>query len=98
MTGDWDGVAKVNDRRGEAAEGARAPRHALASNTSHKVCDAVVANVDVCRCSHIADATADELVADRRTRVALLGTRFTMTEPFVREPPTRARGIKLVPI
>ena len=30
---------------------------------------------------HIGDAAADRLVADGRTRVALLGTRFTMTEP-----------------
>jgi aspartate racemase len=46
---------------------------------------------------HIADATADRLAADRRTRVALLGTRFTMTEPFVRGR-LESRGISLTPI
>jgi aspartate racemase len=46
---------------------------------------------------HIGDATADRLVADRRTRVALLGTRFTMTEPHVRSR-LEARGITLVPV
>ncbi len=46
---------------------------------------------------HIADATADKLVADRRKRVALLGTRFTMTEPHIRSR-LEARGISLVPI
>ena len=44
---------------------------------------------------HIGDATADRLVADGRTRVALLGTRFTMTEPHVRSR-LEARGITLV--
>ncbi|MBA3526837.1 MAG: aspartate/glutamate racemase family protein, partial [Sphingomonas sp.] len=46
---------------------------------------------------HIAEATADKLVADGRTRVALLGTRFTMSEPYVRERIER-RGIVLVGI
>ena len=46
---------------------------------------------------HIAEATADRLVADGRTRVALLGTRFTMTEPYIRER-LEARGIALAPI
>ena len=46
---------------------------------------------------HIADAAADRLVADGRTRVALLGSRFTMTEGFVRERIER-RGITLVPM
>ena len=31
---------------------------------------------------HIADATGDALVADKRKRVGLLGTRFTMEEDF----------------
>ena len=46
---------------------------------------------------HIGDCTADQLVADRRTRVALLGTRFTMTETFIRSR-LEARGIALEPI
>ena len=46
---------------------------------------------------HIGDAAADRLVADGRTRVALLGSRFTMTEPFIRNR-LEARGITLVPI
>jgi aspartate racemase len=44
---------------------------------------------------HIADATADRLVADGRTRVALIGTRFTMTEPHIRSR-LESRGINLV--
>jgi len=63
----------------------------LASNTFHKAADAVV---DATRLPivDIREATAEQLVNDRRTRVALLGTRFTMTEPFAREP-YEARGI-----
>jgi aspartate racemase len=46
---------------------------------------------------HIGEATADHLVADRLSRVALLGTRFTMTEPFMRAR-LEGRGITLAPI
>jgi aspartate racemase len=46
---------------------------------------------------HIGDATADQIVADGRKCVALLGTRFTMLEPHVRGR-LEARGISIVPI
>ena len=60
------------------------------------VYDAVAPLLDV-PMLHIADATADKLVADGRKRVALLGTRFTMTEPHIRSR-LESRGISLVPI
>ena len=66
----------------------------LASNTSHKVEGAAAAETGL-PILHIADPTADRLVADGRSRVALLGTRFTMTEPFIRER-IEARGIACV--
>jgi aspartate racemase len=62
----------------------------------HKSCGPVEASLKV-PLFHIADATADKLVADHRKRVALLGTRFTMTEPFFRSR-LEAKGIALAPI
>ena len=41
---------------------------------------------------HIGDAAAERLVADGRTRVALLGSRFTMTEPFIPQSPRNRAG------
>ena len=67
----------------------------ITSNTGHKVYDAVAPNLGV-PMLHIADATADRLVAEGRKRVALLGTRFTMLEPHVRSR-LEARGITLMP-
>ena len=40
----------------------------------------------------IREVTAQSITSDGRTRIALLGTRFTMTEPFARGP-VEARGI-----
>jgi aspartate racemase len=56
----------------------------------------VAANIEV-PMLHIADAAADRLVADRQKRVALLGTRFTMTEAHIRSR-LESRGITVVPI
>jgi aspartate racemase len=96
LSGDWDGVAKVTIDAAKRLEASGVEGLLITSNTGHKVFDAVAANVDV-PMLHIGDAVADRLVADRQTRVALLGTRFTMTEGHVRDRLER-RGINLVPI
>ena len=66
----------------------------LASNTMHQVADEVAEETGL-PILHIGDAAAERIVADGRTRVALLGTRFAMTEPFLRER-YESRGIQLV--
>lgn len=93
---DWNGVAKLNIEAGQRLQAAGADGMLMACNTTHKVYDAVAAKVDI-PILHIADPAADKLVADRVSRVALLGTRFTMTEPHVRGR-LESRGINLVPI
>src|SRR4051812_25314470 len=95
-SGDWDGISRITVEAARRLEASGAEGLIIACNTVHKSYDVVVANVGI-PVLHIADATADRLVADRRTRVALLGSRFTMTEPFVRQR-LEARGITLVPI
>jgi aspartate racemase len=94
--GDWDAVAKVEIDAAKRLEAGGSEGIVIASNTGHKSYDAVAANVDV-PVLHIGDAIAERLLADKRSRVALLGTRFTMTEPFVRDRIER-RGIALAHI
>ena len=96
LSGDWDGVAQLTLEAAKRLEKSGVEGIVITSNTGHKVYDAVSANVRV-PLLHIGDATADRLVADGRNRVALLGTRFTMTEPYVRSR-LESRGIGLVPI
>ena len=96
LSGDWDGVAAVMaDAAKHLAKGG-ADGLLIASNTGHKLFNAVSAAVRV-PMLHIGDATADKLAADSRSRVALLGTRFTMTEPHIRSR-LESRGIGLVEI
>lgn len=96
LSGDWDGVARIVVDAGKRLSGAGADGLLIASNTGHMVYDQLAAALDV-PVLHIGDATADRLVAEGRSKVALLGTRFTMTEPHVRSRIER-RGIALAPI
>lgn len=57
----------------------------LASNTMHRAAPEVEAATGL-TVIDIRKVTAERVARDRRTRVALLGTRFTMTEMFARQP------------
>ena len=96
LAGDWDGVAHVTIEAARRLVAAGADGVIITSNTGHKVFDAVAANVEV-PMLHIADAAGDRLAADKVKSVALLGTRFTMTEPHIRSR-LESRGIKLAEI
>jgi aspartate racemase len=96
MAGNWDGVAQAEIDAAKRLQASGAEGLLIASNTGHKAYEAVSASVDV-PVLHIGDAVADRLAGDRRSRVALLGTRFTMTESYVRGR-IEARGIDLAPI
>ena len=96
QSGDWDSVAQVTLDAAKRLERAGADGVIITSNTGHMVYDAVAPLLDV-PMLHIANATADKLVTDRRKSVALLGTRFTMTEPHIRGR-LESRGISLAPM
>ena len=66
----------------------------LCTNTMHKVASQIEAAINV-PFLHLADATADTIVARRETRVGLLGTSFTMEEDFYCER-LRQRGIEVL--
>ena len=84
-SGDWEAANQVVSDAAERLKNAGAEGILLASNTMHKAAEAVVQATGL-PLIDIRQVTAAELVADRRTRIALLGTRFTMTEAFAREP------------
>jgi len=65
--------------------GAGAEGILLASNTMHRAIEEVEAETGL-QVIDIRKVTADRIAADRRNVIALLGTRFTMTEPFARAP------------
>jgi aspartate racemase len=96
LAGDWDGVARVTLETAMRLESAGAEGIVITSNTGHMVYDVVAPKLGV-PMLHIGDAAAAKLASDGRNRVALLGTRFTMTEPHVRSR-LESRGVNLVAI
>jgi len=89
--GDWVAADAMIAAATKGLECAGAEGLLFACNTMHKSA-AAVADATGLPLIDIRDVTADRIAADRRTRVALLGSRFTMTEPFARGP-YEARGI-----
>lgn len=82
--GDWDAAGELLADAGHRLQTAGAEGLLLCTNTMHRVADAIEARVDV-PLLHIADATAERIVADGHDRVGLLGTRFTMEQAFYRD-------------
>ena len=93
QAGDWDGVARIAAAAGQRLAASGAGALLLASNTLHKV-EAEIVAASGLSVINIADATAERIVADGRKRIALLGTRFTMTEGFARDRYS-SRGLQL---
>ena len=93
---DWDGIGKCVLEAASGLQAAGAEGLIIACNTVHRSYDAIAAGLRI-PVLHIGDAAAERVVADGRSRVALLGTRFTMTEPFLRSR-FESRGITLAPI
>jgi aspartate racemase len=96
LSGDWAGVAEVMSDAARKLDAGGADGLLIASNTGHMVYDEVAAAAGV-PVLHIGAATAERIAADRRKRIALLGTRFTMTEGHVRSR-LEARGLALAPV
>lgn len=91
---DWDGVARTAREAANRLKSSGAEGLLMASNTMHRVADQIAEDVGL-PILHIGDAAAEKIAADGRSRVALLGTRFVQTEPFIRER-YESRGIQLV--
>ena len=82
--GEWEAAGELLGRAAQGLERAGATALLLATNTMHKVAGAIEASVDI-PLLHIGDAVGQQLQAQGIERVALLGTRFTMREPFYRD-------------
>jgi aspartate racemase len=82
--GRWDEAAAVLADAARSLEAAGAGFVVMCTNTMHKVADAVGGAVDV-PLLHIGDSTAAAVTEAGLTRVGLLGTGFTMSEPSYTE-------------
>lgn len=92
--GDWEGAGREMAAAARSLHAGGADFIVLCTNTMHCVADAITAATPL-PLLHIADATAEALLATGIARVGLLGTRFTMEQPFYRQR-LEARGLTVV--
>lgn len=81
MAGDWQTATQRMIQAARQLERGGADCIVICSNTMHKMADDVQAAVNL-PLIHIADATAEVIVAAGFQHIALLGTRFTMEQDF----------------
>jgi len=79
--GDWEGCAKILIEAAVNVQSAGADFLLICTNTMHKVAPQIAAAIDI-PLLHIADATAEAVVAKGIKTVGLLGTAFTMEQEF----------------
>lgn len=92
--GKWEEVGGVLAAEAAKLEAAGADFIVICTNTMHKVSPQIAAAISI-PIIHIAEATADELEKSGISKVALLGTKYTMTQDFYKQRLTD-RGIEVL--
>lgn len=82
--GEWERAGEVLAEAAKKLENAGADYIVICTNTMHKVVPQIEARIGI-PVIHIAEATADILLQSGINRVALLGTKYTMTQDFYKE-------------
>lgn len=82
--GKWEELGDIMVNSGKRLQAAGAQGLLIATNTMHKVAEQVQAATNL-PLIHIADTTADAIKQQGLTKIALLGTQFTMTEDFYKQ-------------
>jgi aspartate racemase len=93
--GRWTEAAEMLVDAAKRLENSGADLIVLCTNTMHKVADDIQANVKI-PFLHIADATAQRVLASGIRTIGLLGTRFTMEEEFYKGRLSRNYGLDVM--
>ncbi|MDH2997603.1 racemase [Pasteurellaceae bacterium LFhippo2] len=83
-SGNWQQAGEILATAGRQLEQIGADGVLLATNTMHKVAQPIIDAINV-PFLHILDATAQAIKAKNLSKVALLGTRFTMQDNFYKD-------------
>jgi len=82
--GEWDEAGRVLASAASALESAGADAIVLATNTMHQVADAIIEGISI-PLLHIVTATGEAITQAGAKKVLLLGTRYTMEQPFYKD-------------
>ena len=92
--GKWAELTQLLIDAAKDLENAGADFIVLCTNTMHKVAEEIQASVQI-PLIHIADATAQRIVAARIHKIGLLGTRSTMEEEFYKGRLSQTYGLEV---
>jgi aspartate racemase len=95
QAGDWDAAGDLLAGAARSLEVAGAQALVLCTNTLHCVAGTIEAAVGI-PLLHIVDATAADIVQAGFSTVGLLGTRFTMEQPFYRDRLETLHGLRVL--
>ena len=94
-SGEWEAAGTILAEAARKLEAAGADLLVLCTNTMHKVAPSIEAAVAI-PLLHIADTTAAEIKRAGHSTVGLLGTRFTIEEPFYRDRLSDRHGLRVI--
>ncbi|MHB1952094.1 MAG: aspartate/glutamate racemase family protein [Acidiferrobacteraceae bacterium] len=94
-SGDWAAAGSMLADSARALEAAGAEFIVLCTNTMHKVTSHIEAAVAI-PLLHIADATGSAIRQAGHSTVGLLGTRFTMEQPFYRDRLSERHALNVI--
>ena len=95
-SGDWEKSGEILGDAARKLQEAGADFIVICTNTMHKVAPQVQSMITV-PLLHIAEVTADELKKNKISKVALLGTKYTMTQDFYKSKLIEQRIEVLIP-
>lgn len=93
--GRWQDTARILADAACSVEAGGADFLLICTNTMHKVASEIEREIRI-PLLHIADTTAEQLIADGVKRVGLLGTAFTMEQDFYKGRLTEKYGIDVL--
>lgn len=93
--GDWETAGEVLGEAGRRLEAAGADLIVLCTNTMHRVATEVQDATSI-PLLHIGDAMGRAITADGRRTVGLLGTLYTMEQPFLRTHLETRFGLEVI--
>jgi aspartate racemase len=82
--GKWDDNASILSEAAKTLEDAGADFIVIATNTMHKLVPQIEKHIKI-PVLHIAEATANVIKRDGFQKIGLLGTKFTMTQDFIKD-------------
>ncbi len=93
--GEWNRLTEIMINTAISLEKAGAELLIISTNTMHKMAGDIERTINI-PLLHIADATARAIKEQKISKVALLGTKFTMEQDFYKQRITNKFGIDLI--